>query len=188
VTRHHHPRPPAGAAAGGRRQLLSHARTRSSRDARRLAKARSSSPITTRSSAGRRPTLPKSVVPSCKVARGAVTIELRRHDDRPRLQGLETQQHRRHQDEAHLLLRRISAEPEEANSRARKDEQRKHEAALSVVSGIEALKRHHGVRRSMTCPRRRFPQRLGYAEGTLYPWIASDFSLMGRHRMRHRKI
>ena len=26
----------------------------------------------------------------------------------------------------------------------------------------------------------------GYAEGTLFPWTVSDFSLMDHHRMRHR--
>src|SRR5262249_12706110 len=61
-----------------------------------------------------------------------------------------------------------------------KDEAKKNnEAARLWISGIEALKRKVGARAVYDLSATPFFLRgSGYAEGTLFPWTVSDFSLM----------
>src|SRR3546814_3047197 len=61
-----------------------------------------------------------------------------------------------------------------------KDEAKKNnEAARLWISGIEAVKRKLGVRTVYDLSATPFFLRgSGYAEGTLFPWTMSDFSLM----------
>src|SRR6202165_5487722 len=63
-----------------------------------------------------------------------------------------------------------------ANSRGMK---RNNEAARLWVSGLEIVKRKLGITRVMDLSATPFFLRgSGYAEGTLFPWTMSDFSLM----------
>ena len=84
-------------------------------------------------------------------------------------------------DEAHHCYREKPQSEEEAELKGEeKDEAKKNsEAARLWVSGIEVLKRHNGVRAVYDLSATPFfLSGSGYAEGTLFPWIVSDFSLM----------
>jgi hypothetical protein len=61
-----------------------------------------------------------------------------------------------------------------------KEEARKNnEAARLWISGLEIVKRKIGITRVMDLSATPFfPRGSGYAEGTLFPWTMSDFSLM----------
>jgi type III restriction enzyme len=62
---------------------------------------------------------------------------------------------------------------------ARKAAARENEAARVWISGLEAINRKLGVSRVMDLSATPFFLRgSGYAEGTLFPWTMSDFSLM----------
>ncbi|MBK6941629.1 MAG: DEAD/DEAH box helicase family protein, partial [Planctomycetes bacterium] len=84
-------------------------------------------------------------------------------------------------DEAHHCYR---AKKEEADDKALKGEERKeaeknNEAARLWISGVEAVQRALGVSRVFDLSATPFFLRgSGYAEGTLFPWTMSDFSLM----------
>ncbi|HFD86951.1 MAG TPA: restriction endonuclease [Gammaproteobacteria bacterium] len=84
-------------------------------------------------------------------------------------------------DEAHHCYRE---KPEEADVVAlkgddRKEAQKNNEAARLWINGIEAINRKLGVNRVIDLSATPFFLRgSGYAEGTLFPWTMSDFSLM----------
>jgi len=84
-------------------------------------------------------------------------------------------------DEAHHCYRAKPATDEAAELKGdEKDEAKQNnEAARLWISGIEALKRKVGVRAVYDLSATPFFLRgSGYAEGTLFPWTISDFSLM----------
>ena len=84
-------------------------------------------------------------------------------------------------DEAHHCYREKPQTDEESELKGDDKEEAKknNEAARLWISGIEALKRKTGVRAVYDLSATPFFLRgSGYAEGTLFPWTISDFSLM----------
>jgi type III restriction enzyme len=84
-------------------------------------------------------------------------------------------------DEAHHCYREKPGEPAEAALKGEeKAEADENNAAARVwISGIEALKRKVGVRTVYDLSATPFFLRgSGYDEGTLFPWVVSDFSLV----------
>jgi type III restriction enzyme len=84
-------------------------------------------------------------------------------------------------DEAHHCYREKPPE-EGADAASREDKQEAEEnnkAARLWISGLEAVQRQLGVLRVIDLSATPFfLQGSGYAEGTLFPWTMSDFSLM----------
>ncbi len=85
-------------------------------------------------------------------------------------------------DEAHHCYRR---RPEEADQEGRlsgddlSEAKKNDEAARLWISGLEAVQRKLGLQRVVDLSATPFFLRgSGYAEGTLFPWTMSDFSLM----------
>ncbi|MHB1224100.1 MAG: BPTD_3080 family restriction endonuclease [Gemmatimonadaceae bacterium] len=85
-------------------------------------------------------------------------------------------------DEAHHCYRekpRDDEEEEELKGDERKEAERNSEAARLWISGLEAVNRKLGVARVVDLSATPFfLSGSGYAEGTLFPWTMSDFSLM----------
>jgi type III restriction enzyme len=84
-------------------------------------------------------------------------------------------------DEAHHCYReKPGAENErELASDERREAEKNNEAARLWIAGLEAVKRNMGVSRVLDLSATPFFLRgSGYAEGTLFPWTMSDFSLM----------
>ncbi len=84
-------------------------------------------------------------------------------------------------DEAHHCYREKPKDSEEADlvGDERKEAEHNREAARLWISGIEAANRKLGVLRVMDLSATPFfLSGSGYAEGTLFPWTMSDFSLM----------
>ena len=85
-------------------------------------------------------------------------------------------------DEAHHCYReKPPGEDEEGPLKgdARKEADKNREAARVWISGLEAVQRKLGLLRVIDLSATPFFLRgSGYAEGTLFPWTASDFSLM----------
>ena len=85
-------------------------------------------------------------------------------------------------DEAHHCYREKPAgEDHEGPLKGddRKEAERNREAARVWISGLEAVQRKLGLQRVIDLSATPFFLRgSGYAEGTLFPWTASDFSLM----------
>ena len=85
-------------------------------------------------------------------------------------------------DEAHHCYREKPAgEDDEGPLKGddRKEAERNREAARVWISGLEAVQRKLGLQRVIDLSATPFFLRgSGYAEGTLFPWTASDFSLM----------
>ena len=84
-------------------------------------------------------------------------------------------------DEAHHCYREKPGEAEEGKLTAddRREAKRNREAARVWISGLEAAQRRLGLKRVFDLSATPFFLRgSGYAEGTLFPWTASDFSLM----------
>ncbi|MBL8422059.1 MAG: DEAD/DEAH box helicase family protein [Candidatus Accumulibacter phosphatis] len=86
-------------------------------------------------------------------------------------------------DEAHHCYRQKPGRPEESADDLKGDEKKEaeknNEAARLWISGIEAVNRKLGVTRVIDLSATPFFLRgSGYAEGTLFPWTMSDFSLM----------
>ena len=85
-------------------------------------------------------------------------------------------------DEAHHCYReRPAGDDEEGPLRGddRREAERNREAARVWISGIEAVRRKLGLLRVIDLSATPFFLRgSGYAEGTLFPWTASDFSLL----------
>ena len=84
-------------------------------------------------------------------------------------------------DEAHHCYREkaVAADEEELKGDERKEAEKNTEAARVWISGIEAVNRKLGVARVIDLSATPFfLSGSGYAEGTLFPWTMSDFSLM----------
>ena len=85
-------------------------------------------------------------------------------------------------DEAHHCYREKPAGDDEEGPLKgddRKEAERNLEAARVWISGLEAVQRKLGLQRVIDLSATPFFLRgSGYAEGTLFPWTASDFSLM----------
>src|SRR5690349_15262739 len=83
-------------------------------------------------------------------------------------------------DEAHHCYReKPGDEEEDLKGDDRKEAERNREAARLWISGLEAVNRTLGLTRVIDLSATPFFLRgSGYAEGTLFPWTISDFSLM----------
>ncbi len=84
-------------------------------------------------------------------------------------------------DEAHHCYREkpCDEDEEELKGDEKKEAQKNNEAARLWISGLEAVNRKLGLARVFDLSATPFFLRgSGYAEGTLFPWTASDFSLM----------
>jgi type III restriction enzyme len=84
-------------------------------------------------------------------------------------------------DEAHHCYREKPPEEDDAELRweEREEAEKANEAARLWISGLEAVDRKLGVNRVIDLSATPFFLRgSGYAEGTLFPWVMSDFSLM----------
>ncbi len=84
-------------------------------------------------------------------------------------------------DEAHHCYREKPSEPddEDLEGDEKKEAERNNEAARLWIAGIEAVKRKIGVNQVIDLSATPFfLQGSGYAEGSLFPWTMSDFSLM----------
>jgi len=88
-------------------------------------------------------------------------------------------------DEAHHCYREKVKSPADADDadnlsgEEKKEAEQNNEAARLWISGLEAVQRKLGVSRVMDLSATPFFLRgSGYAEGTLFPWTLSDFSLM----------
>jgi type III restriction enzyme len=84
-------------------------------------------------------------------------------------------------DEAHHCYREKpkEADDEDLKGDDRKEAEKNNEAARLWISGLEAVNRKLGLSRVLDLSATPFFLRgSGYAEGTLFPWTMSDFSLM----------
>ena len=84
-------------------------------------------------------------------------------------------------DEAHHCYREkpTDADDEDLKGDDRKEAEKNNEAARLWISGLEAVNRKLGLSRVIDLSATPFFLRgSGYAEGTLFPWTMSDFSLM----------
>ena len=84
-------------------------------------------------------------------------------------------------DEAHHCYREKPKEADDAELKGeeRKEAEKNNEAARLWISGLEAVNRKLGLARVIDLSATPFFLRgSGYAEGTLFPWTMSDFSLM----------
>ncbi|MBK6005936.1 DEAD/DEAH box helicase family protein [Ramlibacter ginsenosidimutans] len=85
-------------------------------------------------------------------------------------------------DEAHHCYREkpgVAADGDNLKGDEKKEAEENNEAARLWVSGLEAVNRKLGVARVFDLSATPFFLRgSGYAEGTLFPWTMSDFSLM----------
>ncbi len=83
-------------------------------------------------------------------------------------------------DEAHHCYReKPDEDDEELKGDERKEAEKNNEAARLWISGLEGVNRKLGVARVLDLSATPFFLRgSGYAEGTLFPWTMSDFSLM----------
>ncbi len=84
-------------------------------------------------------------------------------------------------DEAHHCYREKPQDPDDEALKGddRKEAEKNNEAARLWISGLEAVNRKLGLSRVLDLSATPFFLRgSGYAEGTLFPWTMSDFSLM----------
>ena len=84
-------------------------------------------------------------------------------------------------DEAHHCYREKQTVDEEGQLKGdeKKEAEANKEAARMWISGLEAIQRHLGINRVVDLSATPFFLRgSGYAEGTLFHWTMSDFSLM----------
>jgi type III restriction enzyme len=84
-------------------------------------------------------------------------------------------------DEAHHCYREKPEEPDDEDLKGdeRKEAEKNNEAARLWISGLEAVNRTLGLVQVVDLSATPFFLRgSGYAEGTLFPWTMSDFSLM----------
>ena len=84
-------------------------------------------------------------------------------------------------DEAHHCYREKpkDADEEDLKGDERREAEKNNEAARLWISGLEAVNRKLGLSRVLDLSATPFfLSGSGYAEGTLFPWTASDFSLM----------
>jgi type III restriction enzyme len=84
-------------------------------------------------------------------------------------------------DEAHHCYREKPKDPDDEDLKGdeKKEAEKNNEAARVWISGLEAVNRKLGLSRIVDLSATPFFLRgSGYAEGTLFPWTMSDFSLM----------
>ena len=84
-------------------------------------------------------------------------------------------------DEAHHCYREKTKQPDDDDLKGddKKEAEKNNEAARLWISGLEAAHRRLGLSRVIDLSATPFFLRgSGYAEGTLFPWTMSDFSLM----------
>ena len=84
-------------------------------------------------------------------------------------------------DEAHHCYREKPGDKDDEDLKGddRKEAEKNNEAARVWISGLEAVNRKLGIARVVDLSATPFFLRgSGYAEGTLFPWTMSDFSLM----------
>ena len=84
-------------------------------------------------------------------------------------------------DEGHHCYRRKASDGEETRGRGedRKEADRNNQAARVWISGLEIVRRKVGIAQVIDLSATPFfLQGSGYAEGTLFPWTVTDFSLM----------
>src|ERR687895_357575 len=84
-------------------------------------------------------------------------------------------------DEAHHCYREKPGPADDGDLQGddRKEAEKNNEAARVWISGLEVVARELGVSRTIDLSATPFFLRgSGYAEGTLFPWTMSDFSLM----------
>jgi type III restriction enzyme len=84
-------------------------------------------------------------------------------------------------DEAHHCYREKPKDADDVDLKGddRKEAEKNNEAARLWISGLEAVNRELGLSRVIDLSATPFFLRgSGYAEGTLFPWTMSDFSLM----------
>lgn len=83
-------------------------------------------------------------------------------------------------DEAHHCYReKPESDEEELKGDDKKEAEKNREAARLWISGLESVNRHLGLLRVTDLSATPFFLRgSGYADGTLFPWTMSDFSLM----------
>jgi type III restriction enzyme len=84
-------------------------------------------------------------------------------------------------DEAHHCYREKPPEPDDADLEGedREEAEKANEAARLWISGLETIDRKLGLARVVDLSATPFFLKgSGYAEGTLFPWVMSDFSLM----------
>ena len=83
-------------------------------------------------------------------------------------------------DEAHhCYRRRVGEEEEKLVGDDRKEAEKREEEARVWISGLEAVKAKIGIKACYDLSATPFFLRgSGYAEGTLFPWVVSDFSLI----------
>ena len=84
-------------------------------------------------------------------------------------------------DEAHHCYREKPSDPDEEDLKGdeKKEAEKNSEAARLWISGLEAVNRQLGLSRVIDLSATPFfLSGSGYAEGTLFPWTVSDFSLM----------
>jgi len=83
-------------------------------------------------------------------------------------------------DEAHHCYRRRSeADDEKLAGEERKEAKKRDEEARVWISGLEAIQRKIGIRAIYDLSATPFFLKgSGYSEGTLFPWVVSDFSLI----------
>src|SRR5574337_733816 len=84
-------------------------------------------------------------------------------------------------DESHHCYREKppEADDEDLKGEEKKEAEKNNEAARLWISGLEAVNRKLGLARVIDLSATSFFLRgSGYAEGTLFPWTMSDFSLM----------
>jgi type III restriction enzyme len=82
-------------------------------------------------------------------------------------------------DEAHHCYRERPGGADGLTGAERKEAEKNNKAARLWITGLETAKRHLGVRAVYDLSATPFFLRgSGYAEGTLFPWTISDFSLM----------
>ena len=84
-------------------------------------------------------------------------------------------------DEAHHCYRSKPEEPDDEGLKGdeKKEAEKNNEAARLWINGLEAVNRKLGLSRVVDLSATPFFLRgSGYAEGTLFPWTMSDFSLM----------
>jgi type III restriction enzyme len=83
-------------------------------------------------------------------------------------------------DEAHHCYReKVGAEDDELKGDEKKEAEKNKEAARVWITGLEAVNRKLGIGRIIDLSATPFfLSGSGYAEGTLFPWAMSDFSLM----------
>ena len=84
-------------------------------------------------------------------------------------------------DEAHHCYREKPPEADDADLEGdeREEAEKANEAARLWISGLEAIDRKLGLARIVDLSATPFFLKgSGYAEGTLFPWVMSDFSLM----------